>query len=357
MKGNRVCLLLLLASTCASGQRTGSFHVYEPCNNPDLTFCMGVVGSMLSFSPVDEGCLQHQNCTQVLHATREPDRSRVVWKYHVRSEPDEIGGEFDLAVTNDLIRMSFFKSQGSKRMIPEMPSSLPFMRGWVDASGDLRSEPFYKAHDNEKPQPVRKNRIFTPLPAGENLLDQDSKKYFNVFSFTSRLDDLVFRDPNTGKEVYHLNLRKPVRFTLLAYRVLFKKRGERVRTSFPAILRNMPIFQLWDEDPQLETTSQIPSKSTTRRVKLVKPVRKFFGDDQVRAFRALPVWQKFALGTMWAICVVMLVIIIITLCECGIRKKQKKRRSVSFRREETQLSQMSNITHTNGHGDQKLLPV
>ena len=357
---NQILIIALLLLKSASGQLQRPLHVYDTCQRTDETFCMGVTGPAASFSPVvdeDAGCLFHRNCSHVLHVTRKAGRNRIIWRYHVQSEPDAIGGEFDLAVTHDLIRLSSFKSQGSKRTIPEMPASVPFMRGWVDADGELRSEPFFKLQDPEKPQAIRKNRIFTPLPAEENRFDEDTSQQFNVYSFISRLDDLAFRDPSSGHEVYRLDLSQPVRFTLLAYRVHFAKRGERVKTVLSTMIRNMPLVQLWDDDSaeEVESTSPKPSNFTTRRITLHKANKKYFGHDQIRAFRALPVWQKFALGTMWAICIVLLVIIVIGLCHYGVQKNNNKRRSVSFRREDTQMSQIA--TYQNGHGNQKLLSI
>lgn len=358
MNFNIAYLTVLVILTSASGQIQGPLLVYELCRDSEDTFCMGVIGSVVSLSPLNEGCLLDSNCSHILHVTREAGRNRVTWRYHVQSEPNSIGGEFDLAVTHDLMRLSYFKSQVSKRVIPEMPASLPFMRGWVDESGDLQNDPFYKRNDNDKPQPIRKNRIFTPVATEENRVDEETGQMFNIYSFTSRMDDLVYRDPNTGNEVYHLNLNDPVHFTLLAYRVQFKKRGERGKTFLSTILRNIPVFQLWDDRAAktMETTTLIPTNMTTRRIKMItRPKRIFFGHEQVRAFRSLPVWQKLILGTMWAICIVMLTIIVISLCECGIRRKQSKRRSVSFRREETPMSQIT--TQSNGLGNQKLLSM
>jgi hypothetical protein len=234
------------------------------------------------------------------------------------------------------------------------------MRGWVDGDGVMRSDQFFKSNENEKPQTVPpKKQIFIPLPPEENRMDDDSSDLFNVYTFTSRLDDLVFRDPNSGKDVYNLDLDGEIRFTLLAYQVYFRSRGERTKTVISAVLKGMPPTRLWQPEIMARKTSSghreldwhesdgevTPDQDASDSIRK----RDFFGKNRIIAFRQLPFSRKIAYGTMWAACVVMVVCIIIFVIERIVKRKRNTRtRSVSFRREETQMTQIS--CQENGSG-------
>ena len=358
-----IYLISFLILESVSGQTNGLLRVYENCARDEHTFCMGISGSSYSIATSNQtvsGCLMHRNCSHVLHVIREPEANRIVWKYHVRSEPNHMGGEFDLAITNRVLRLSSFRNKGTKGMIPEIPPGLPFMRGWIDGSGRLANEQFYKQDDRHKPSVIRKNRIFTPRNPDQDRIDLDTNEYFNIYTFTSRFDRLVFYDPRTGYEVYHLKPNDPLHITILAYRVLLDSQGNRSKTYFTSMIPNVSVAKLWPKPyvPKRRIVSLNSKKGSSAASghSHTKQKQHRFAEDQVQSFRALPVWQKFAFAIVWSFTVVFLVLGIIAVCECGIHHKQNKIRTHSFRHNDTPMNPIV-VEHRGLSGSQSLLTV